>query len=121
MNMLIHRPDPAAEVQTEERCFILEVWGDESDSAVSIARARVVPGVTTQLHRLRGVDERYHIVEGKGSVKVGGLAPHDVLPGDVVAIPAGTAQQIANSGKTDLVFYCICSPRFTPDCYESME
>jgi hypothetical protein len=30
-------------------------------------------------------------------------------------------QRIANTGTDDLVFYCICSPRFTQECYESLE
>jgi len=40
--------------------------------------------------------------------------------GDVVVIPAGVSQQIVNCGARDLVFYCICSPRFTPECYEAL-
>jgi mannose-6-phosphate isomerase-like protein (cupin superfamily) len=44
-----------------------------------------------------------------------------VHPGDVVVIPAGTQQQITNEGTSDLVFYCVCSPRFTPGSYTSLE
>jgi mannose-6-phosphate isomerase-like protein (cupin superfamily) len=44
----------------------------------------------------------------------------DVRPGDVVVIPAGVAQSIANTSARDLVFYCICTPRFTPACYEAL-
>ena len=86
---------------------------------MSIARARVEPGVTTQPHRLRGVVERYLIIEGEGRATVGG-AESDVRQGDVVLIPAGVSQQIANTGADDLVFYCICTPRFTPECYEAL-
>ena len=60
-NLLIKRPDPKAEFMTPEGCRILEVWNDESDRAVSIARATVAQGVTTKLHRVREVDERYVI------------------------------------------------------------
>jgi len=77
--------------------------------------------VTTQLHRLQGVDERYLNVEGSGGVKSGSLETERVEPGDVVVIPAGTSQQVTNDGTSDLVFYCICSPRFTPDRYEALE
>jgi mannose-6-phosphate isomerase-like protein (cupin superfamily) len=35
----------------------------------------------------------------------------------VVVIPAGTSQMITNTGKIDLVFYCVCTPRFTADRY----
>jgi mannose-6-phosphate isomerase-like protein (cupin superfamily) len=107
-----------SEYLTPEGCHILESWNDASDPAASIARARVEPGVTTQPHRLRGVIERYVIVEGWGRAIVGGVES-DVRPGDVVVIPAGVTQQIVNTGASDLVFYCVCTPRFTPECYEA--
>lgn len=113
------QPDTAGEYLTPERCYILESWNDASDGAASIARARVEPGVATQPHRLRGVVERYLIIEGEGVATVDGVG-QAVRPGDVVVIPAGVAQSIANTGATDLVFYCICTPRFTPACYEAL-
>jgi len=121
MKPLIHKPDPATEYDTPERCQILKIWDDDRDASVSVARATVKPGVTTQPHRLRGVDERYLVLQGTGIVKAGTMAPEKVVPGDVVVIPAGTAQQISNVGDTDLVFYCICTPRFFPACYEAVE
>ncbi len=117
---VIRHPNPAEELATRERCSILESWNDESDRAVSIARARVKPGVTTQLHTVT-VDERYVIVGGRGVVAVGDLAAEEVRPGDVVVIPAGTPQQITNTGTGDLVFYCVCSPRFTNEGYTALE
>jgi mannose-6-phosphate isomerase-like protein (cupin superfamily) len=120
MQSFVQRLDPHSEFMTAEDCWILEAWNDGSDPAVSIARARVAPGVSTQLHRLRGVDERYAVIQGTGIVRVGDLAPVTVEPGDIVVIPAGTSQQIRNTGDVDLVFYCICTPRFSPDCYEAL-
>ena len=114
------RPDPDAEFWTEERCSILESWNDDADADASIARARVAPGVTTALHRV-AVHERYVILDGRGEVRVGDLAPTLVGPGDVVVIPAGVPQQITNVGDADLVFYCVCTPRFRPDGYESLD
>jgi mannose-6-phosphate isomerase-like protein (cupin superfamily) len=105
---------------TPEGCAILESWNDAADEEVSIARATVAPGVTTQPHRLRGIVERYLIVEGRGRVRMGGTIEQDVQPGDVVIIPAGASQQISNTGAADLVFYCVCSPRFRPECYEAL-
>lgn len=116
----IRHPDPASEFMTLEGCFILESWNDPSDPDVSVARARVAPGVTTLPHRLRGVDERYLILQGTGVVLIGEGVERPVTVGDIVLIPAGVSQQIRNSGDADLVFYCICSPRFTPECYESL-
>ena len=120
MSARIVRPDPASERVSPERCFILESWNDESDPAVSISRARVPPGVTTQLHSL-DVDERYVIVSGQGEMEVGDAPSRGVEPGDVVVIPAGTPQRITNAGEEDLVFYCVCSPRFRSEGYEALE
>lgn len=120
MQTAIIRPDPAAAFDTAERCRILEVLNHAGDGAVSVAEARVAPGVTTQLHRLHGVVERYLIVAGRGLVNVGALQPTEVGPGDLVVIPAEMPQQIRNVGEEELVFYCICTPRFTPECYETL-
>jgi len=117
---IVVHPDPGTAFATPERCEILEAWHDDSDPAISIARASVAPGVTTQLHSLRAVDERYLIVQGVGSVELDGRLRSDVTAGDVVVIPAGTAQRITNTGASDLVFYCICTPPFTPECYVAL-
>ena len=81
---------------------------------------RVPPGVTTARHAL-SVDERYLVVSGKGRVEVEGLEPEDISPGDVVLIPAGKVQRIRNPGPDDLVFLCICTPRFEPRHYRDRE
>ncbi len=47
-----------------ERCFISETWNSSNDEMLSIARARVNPGVMTALHYLKGVKTvSYHIRE----------------------------------------------------------
>jgi mannose-6-phosphate isomerase-like protein (cupin superfamily) len=117
----LRRIDPTAEYDIAERCAILELANDASDPAVSIARARVAPGVTTARHRLRGTVERYLILEGRGRVDIDGMPPAEVGPGDSVTIPAMCAQRIANLGDADLLFLAICTPRFVPACYESLE
>jgi mannose-6-phosphate isomerase-like protein (cupin superfamily) len=114
------RHSPTDELWTDERCFILETWNHPDDPDVSLARARVEPGVTTALHAL-DVDERYVIVSGEGRVEVEGLEPRPVKAGDVVLIPAGKFQRIANVGKDDLVFLCICTPRFEAKHYHDRE
>ncbi|MDD3791974.1 MAG: cupin domain-containing protein [Candidatus Bathyarchaeota archaeon] len=100
---------------TSERCYVAENYSTET---VSIARATVKPGVTTKAHHLKNsVQEIYIITSGKGKVQIGNLEPTEVSPGDVVVIPANTSQKISNIGKSDLVFYCVCTPRFTEECY----
>lgn len=108
------------EVFTEERCFILERWNDASDIDVSLARARVEPGVTTALHSL-SVDERYVVLRGRGRMEVEGLAPTPIGSGDVVLVPAGQRQRVTNTGDDDLIFLCICTPRFEPRHYRHEE
>jgi len=109
------------ELETPEHCYILEVANDSGDEFVSIARARVKAGITTALHRVRGIAERYVIVSGVGRVEVAGLDVVEVTAGDVVRIPPDTPQRITNIGTTDLIFYCVCTPRFKQQCYELLE
>ncbi len=108
------------EVFTKERCFILERWNDDADADVSIARARVQPGVRTSLHSL-SVDERFLVTSGEGRMEVEGLPPTPVESGDVVLVPAGRRQRVTNTGGEDLVFLCICTPRFEPRHYRDEE
>ncbi len=117
----VMRSNIATEFETDERCHIIETSNDSGDEAVSIARARVEPGITTAWHKLDGITERYIIISGKGRVEIGELEPTDLLEGDVVRIPANTPQRITNIGGTDLIFFAVCSPRFVPGCYVSLE
>lgn len=121
METEIRHPDEGDEFWTGERCAILESSNTAEDPEVSIARARVAPGVTTAWHKLEGVVERYLMVSGRGRVEAGDLPAEEVGPGDVVRIPAGVRQRITNAGEGDLVFYAICSPRFVPECYVDLE
>jgi mannose-6-phosphate isomerase-like protein (cupin superfamily) len=111
----------ATEYFFAESCFITEWWNSTADAAVSVARARVEPGVTTRWHRLRGVTERYLILEGQGRVEVGELPAEDVGPGAVVLIPPGIRQRITNTGGTALIVLAVCTPRFTLAVYADIE
>ena len=115
------KQDLSKEFSTPERCHITETYNSSADESLSIARARVEPGVTTAWHHVEGTIERYIIVEGRGSVEIGNFPATAVGPGDVVVIPAGTRQRIANIGQTDLIFYCVCTPRFKTANYKSLE
>ena len=110
-----------AEYFFAEGCFITEWWNTSADEAVSVARARVEPGVTTRWHRLRGVTERYLILYGQGRVEVGDWPPEVVGPGAVVLVPPGVRQRITNIGDADLIFLAVCTPRFTLAGYEDVE
>lgn len=112
---------PAEYFFAGEGCYITELSNTPADPAASIARARVVPGVTTAWHRLRNITERYCIVSGEGVVEVGDQAPRIVGEGEVVVIPPGQRQRITNTGRVDLIFLAICTPRFELENYEAME
>lgn len=105
----------------EEGCFITEMHNTGDDPEVSVARARVEPGRITRWHSLTAIRERYLIVEGRGLVEIGDEPPRAVGPGEVVQIPAGCRQRIANTGSDDLVFLAICTPRFIPSAYRDLE
>lgn len=121
MTPAILRAAAANEYYTEERCHILELSNSLSDPALSIARARVEPGVTTAMHRVVNTVERYVILSGRGQVEIEGLELCDVEPEDVVVIPSGATQRITNTGNTDLVFLAICTPRFVQAHYAQLE
>jgi mannose-6-phosphate isomerase-like protein (cupin superfamily) len=120
MDPRIRRAKPEDEYYFKEGCHILEMSNAPDDPEVSIARARVAPGVTTRLHRLDGITERYVILQGSGRVSLDRQAAQTVGPGDVVIIPTRCSQQIENTGATDLLFLAICTPRFIPEAYEEI-
>jgi mannose-6-phosphate isomerase-like protein (cupin superfamily) len=117
----LRRPDPGEETLTAERCHILETWNRADDPELSVARARVAPGVTTRWHRLQGIAERYLIVSGQGLAEVEGTEPAAVQAGDLLYIPAGHAQRIRNTGSEDLLFYALCTPRFRWAAYQDLD
>jgi len=113
--------DESAEYLSEERCHILELSNRADDSAVSIARARVAPGVATRPHSLDGIEERYLVTSGQGLATIGDEPPRLLTAGDAVLIPPGVSQQIENTGRDDLVFLCICTPRFRWENYRALD
>ena len=116
----IYKQNLAKEFLTPERCFILENYNLDLDPGVSIARARIRPYVTTARHVVKSTVERYLVVEGTGWVEIEGLPPTEVSPGDIVVIPPDTPQRISNTNR-DLIFYCICTPRFQSANYQALE
>ncbi|MBT8118701.1 MAG: cupin domain-containing protein [Gammaproteobacteria bacterium] len=121
MKPLIKKYRPDEEYFTEERCYITELSNSDYDPEVSIARARVRPGVTTRWHRLVGTTERYSIISGKGLIELDEHEPQEVKAGDTVLIPPMCGQRITNVGSEDLVFLAICTPRFTNEVYQDID
>jgi len=69
----------------------------------------------------RTLDRALIIAEGHGRVEIGDLPAYDLGPGDIVVITPGTQQRITNAGTTDLIFYCVCTPRFQQSNYRALE
>jgi mannose-6-phosphate isomerase-like protein (cupin superfamily) len=121
MKATIKQQDPGSEFYTAENCYIIESSNSPDDPEVSIARARLEPGITTRWHRLSATAERYYILEGRGRVEIGDFAPREVKSGDIVLIPPMCRQRITNIGSSDLLFLAICTPPFSNDVYEDIE
>jgi len=120
MQSCVKKYIPEKEFYIDEGCYITELSNSDNDPSLSIARARVEPGVTTQLHELISTVERYVILEGEGLVEAGDLSPQAIRPCDVVIIPSRCRQKITNTGANDLIFLAICSPRFQKSCYQEI-
>jgi len=101
----------------EENCYITELLNNPLDPAVSVARVRVLPGVTTKWHSLTGITERYLILEGTGRAEIGNDQQMEVKYGNVVTISPGIRQRITNTGQEDLLFLAVCTPRFEAGRY----
>jgi len=121
MNEVIKQQNLSTEFYTSEKCYITELSNSSDDPDVSIARARVKPGVTTSWHRLKVSTERYCIISGKGLVEIGDLPAQEINVGDIALIPPMCKQRITNIGSEDLIFLAICTPRFQNENYEDIE
>jgi len=116
----VERFQPETETFIDEGCYIVELHNGAADVGCSIARARLLPRSTTRMHSLQGTIERYVIIEGTGTVRIGNTTAQTVAAMDVVTIPADIPQSITNSGEVDLIFLCICTPRFVEQHYQDL-
>lgn len=112
----IHHPDEGEEYEIPERCRILETWNRKDDPFVSIARAEVAAGITTRLHRLAGITERYYIVSGSGLVELNGRPPKVVVPGDLVFIPPNCPPTHRKSGSGQARLSCCLHSTLRSGC-----
>ena len=118
--MEIYNTDKEQEYLTDERCHIIEILNDDQIESVSLAQARVEPSVKTKLHALSGTKEIYYILEGQGVATVNGVSK-TLNIGDCVVIESDMPQCIENTGSVDLIFLCICQPRFQFSNYKDVE
>lgn len=117
-SLKVYKTDISTETYIDEDCYIVEVVNEESQD-ISIARSRVLPGVTTILHSLNKTKEFYYILEGSGLMYINGREAQ-LKKGDCVVIEPDIPQRITNNGHVDLIFLCICQPRFQFDNYKDL-
>lgn len=119
MQAKIFRTNPDKEIYTKEKCHILEILNTSDFQDYSLAQARVEAGVTTEWHWLKNTDELYFILSGEGLMEIGEDFKKEVKKGDAIFIPKMEKQRIQNTGNMDLIFLCICTPRWESDNYLS--
>lgn len=121
MQPKIFSPNIANEFFTEERCHILEIVNTAEIPDFSLAQARVESGITTAWHSVVETDELYYLLEGEGEMEIGTDFKRKLKKGEAVLIPKNQRQRITNTGSTDLVFLCVCAPRFEVENYKDEE
>lgn len=82
--------------------------------AQSLAEARLDVGSTTTAHHHPKTEEIYYILDGQADMHIG-AEQHAVIAGDAVAIPPGAVHWIANTGRVQLRFLCMCAPGYEHD------
>lgn len=108
------------EFYVDDCYYVTEWWNKPEDPALSVARLRVAPGVSTRSYRLRGVTEYYLFLSGHGLVEIDGIN-REVEPGDGLLIKAGSWRCITNMGEHNLGLLSICRPRFKRMRHKSQE
>jgi mannose-6-phosphate isomerase-like protein (cupin superfamily) len=114
--MRIDRLDRQEPFITADGSSIREVAGIPSGNAVhqSLAEATVPVGGATVEHYHRLAEEIYHLVGGRGRLRLGSEEA-DVRAGDTVVIPAGVRHKLWNLGSEPLVLLCCCAPPYAHD------
>jgi Mannose-6-phosphate isomerase len=107
------------EYLSDEGCYIIEILNHENHADVSVARARVSPGARTELHALTKTQEIYYVLSGTAEVTVD-QESRTLSSGDTIVIPPESTQAVHNNGTEDFIFLCICQPRWTEECYQSI-
>ncbi len=99
--------------RTKDGSVIREWMGPDSAAQnQSLAEATIAPGAATVTHFHRNSEELYLVTAGRGRLRIG-EEEREVEAGDCALIAPGEIHRIENSGKTDLVVVCACSPPYS--------
>jgi mannose-6-phosphate isomerase-like protein (cupin superfamily) len=99
---------------TQDGSLIKELMHPELHGTVrlSLAEATIPIGSTTLLHTHATSEELYHIIAGKGRMRLAGDT-FEVVEGDTIAILPGQPHQLENIGNAPLKALCCCSPPYS--------
>ncbi len=108
--------DSVQDFITKDTSVVREILAPRNSSLrrQSLAEARVAPGRSTEEHFHPKAEEIYYVLEGKGLMSVDG-EEKEIGPGDGIAILPGSRHKVWNTGQSDLVILCCCSPAYEND------
>lgn len=110
------------EITSGDGCRLRQLFNPLQDDlalSYSFAIARLGPGESAALHRLKS-SEVYYILTGRGEIEIDGETA-EVLPAQAVYVPAGAGQRIKNTGQDELGFICLVDPAWRPEDEEILE
>jgi len=88
---------------------------DRTTSAIeqcSLAEERLEPGQAVTPHFHRETEEIYYVLEGSGTMTVGGEA-RTVSAGDAIMIPINSIHSLSNTGIETMRIVLVCGPAFS--------
>ena len=99
---------------TKDTSEIREILSPRNSSIrrQSLAEARLLPGKSTEEHIHPKSEEIYYVLKGRGRMRIED-EERAVKAGDGIAILPGKRHRMWNTGKSDLVFLCCCTPAYT--------
>jgi mannose-6-phosphate isomerase-like protein (cupin superfamily) len=112
--MFLKNLSDCKEFTANDGCRIRELLhpkNDPVDLPYSIAVAKITAGKRSYRHKL-SQSEVYYILAGQGRMHIGDEM-REARAGDVILIPANSAQWIENTGNTELQFIAIVNPPWT--------
>ena len=95
----------------------------DPEVGIAIVQGTAEPGVSVGLavvkdcirpHYQKVSDEIYYIVQGRGTVTIGGES-RELKQGDVVSIPKGQVHGFVNTGTEPCLVLFASGPKFEPD------
>jgi mannose-6-phosphate isomerase-like protein (cupin superfamily) len=111
--MIRNRENTEAYV-TKDKSSIRELFHPDNSPVkdFSVAEAEVAAGVETDAHIHRKSQEIYYIIEGAGTMRLGG-ALFKVKMGDAILITPGMLHNIKADEGMGIMILCICSPAYS--------